>query len=178
MGQVAENHASCKLWGSKGRQRERGRERELAGSKAMPLKCKGGEKLRFTKFSWLAPSAKMFLMKVRFLPNCRKNSEMRQWDQESKVRIYLSKNMLSEGEGEDRWIAALGFFGKPVMSGIQMKGQNVHWARRGLGSYNLVFIPALPSQGEEGFFPYLALIGSVMASVHDGYFLSAKLILL
>lgn len=41
------------------------------------------------------------------------------------MRIYLSKNMLSEGEWADN--AALGFFGKLVMRGIQIKGQNVHW---------------------------------------------------
>ena len=33
-------------------------------------------------------------------------------------------------------------------------------------------------QGRRDFCPYLALIGSVMASVPDGHFLSARLILL
>ena len=34
------------------------------------------------------------------------HSEMRQGNQESKVRIYLSKNMLSEGELADKRVAA------------------------------------------------------------------------
>ena len=42
--------------------------------------------------------------------------------------------MLSEGERADRRVAAaLGFFGKPVMRGTQMKGQNIHRGRRSLG---------------------------------------------
>ena len=66
--------------------------------------------------------AQMLLVNVRFLSHRRKNSETRQGGQESKMRIYLSKNTLSEREWADRWVAALGFFGKPGMWGIQMKG--------------------------------------------------------
>ena len=32
------------------------------------------------------------------------------------MRIYLSRNMLSKKQWADRWVAALGSFGKPVMS--------------------------------------------------------------
>ena len=46
------------------------------------------------------------------------------------MRVYLSKDRLSE---EERSAVALGFFGKPVMRGIQMKGHNIHWGRRSLG---------------------------------------------
>ena len=46
--------------------------------------------------------AVMLPVNWRFLPHCRKNSETRQGGQESKVRMYLSKNTLSEGELADR----------------------------------------------------------------------------
>ena len=50
------------------------------------------------------------------------------------MRIYLSKNTLSEEEWAEGWGAAtLGFFGKLVMRGVQMKGWNIHQGRRGLG---------------------------------------------
>ena len=60
------------------------------------------------------------------------------------------------------------------MCGVEMKGQNIHWGGRVLGSYSLIFIP----EGRRDFFPYLISVGSVMALVHDGNFLSAGLILL
>ena len=48
--------------------------------------------------------------------------------------------------------------------------------------YSLIFIPAPPSHGAGGgggdFCPYLTLKGNVMASVHNGCFLSTRLILL
>jgi len=34
---------------------------------------------------------------------------------EDQVRIYLSRNMLSKKQWADRWVAALGSYGKPVM---------------------------------------------------------------
>ena len=40
------------------------------------------------------------ILEGRFLSCCRKNSEMRQGGQESKVMIYLSDSMLSRGEQE------------------------------------------------------------------------------
>ena len=70
------------------------------------------------------------------------------------------------------------FFGKLLTWGAEVKGRNIHWGGRGLGSYSLIFFPAPPSQEAEAFFLYLALIMSVMASVPDGYFLSGRLILL
>jgi len=53
--------------------------------------------------------------------------------------------------------------------------------KEGFGDW--VLIPNFPFQlhvqeGRRDFCPHLALIGSVMALVHDGYFLSAWLILL
>ena len=39
-----------------GTDEESAREREMAGSHAAPLKRKGGERLRLTKFSWMAPT--------------------------------------------------------------------------------------------------------------------------
>ena len=57
-----------------------------------------------------------------FLSGCRKNSEMRQGDQESIMRIYLSVNMPSEEEWADSSATALDFFGKPILKGIQMNG--------------------------------------------------------
>lgn len=49
------------------------------------------------------------------------------------MRIYFSKIMLSEGERAPRWVAALGFFGKLVIRGLQMKGWNIFWGKRALG---------------------------------------------
>ena len=90
-------------------------------------------------------------MKEMFLSHGRKNSEMRQGGQESKLSIYLSKSTLSKGERADRWVAAPSFLGKPVMWGVQMKGRNIHCRRKAWGSCSLIFIPAPPSRGEEGF---------------------------
>ena len=62
----------------------------------------------------------------KFLSLLQKDSETKQRDKESKARVYLSKDTLSEGEQADRWGAdPLGFFGKLVMRGMQMKGRNL-----------------------------------------------------
>ena len=79
---------------------------------------------------------------------------------------------------QERWAerqaAALGFFGTPVIWDIQLYGQDIHWEGGVWGSYSLIFIPAPPSRREEeGFLSLFGFIGSVMASVFDGYFLSA-----
>ena len=47
--------------------------------------------------------------------------------------------------------------------------------REAFGVYSLTFIPAPLPQGQKGFCVYLALMESVMALVHDGNFLSARL---
>ena len=88
----------------------------------------------------------MFLVKVRFLSHCRKKAT-RQGEQESKVRIFLKQEY-----------AVRGRVGRQV---------------RGCPGF---FRPAPPSRGEEGFCPYLDLIRGVMASVHRGDFLSARLV--
>ena len=49
---------------------------------------------------------------------------MRQGNQESKVRIYLSKNMLSEGELADKRVA--GFLWQAGYEGHKMNGWNIH----------------------------------------------------
>ena len=73
------------------------------------------------------------------------------------MRIYLSEKYTPTGEVGHRRAAALHVIGKLGSWGLQMKGRNIHWGRRGLGeSYSLIFIPAPPSQGEEGF---LSLFG-------------------
>ena len=59
-----------------------------------------------------------------------------------------------------------------------MKGQNIHWEGRGLGVIFPDFHPSSTSPGEEGFMSLFSLAGSIMVSVHDGYFLSVRLILL
>ena len=56
------------------------------------------------------------------------HSEMRQGNQESKVRIYLSKNMLSEGELADKRVA--GFLWQAGYEGHKMNGWNVRNTRR------------------------------------------------
>ena len=58
--------------------------------------------------------------------------------------------MPSEGGRGDRCVAAaLDFFGKPDMRGIQMKGWNIHWGRRSLEVIVPDFHPSsiLPSRG-------------------------------
>ena len=65
------------------------------------------------------------------------------------------------------------FFGTLVIWGIQLYGQGIHWEGGPWGSDSLIFIPASPSRREEGFLSSFGFIGSVMASVYEGYFLSA-----
>ena len=103
---------------------------------------------------------------------------MRQGNGENKVRIYLSKKYTPRGEWAGRCTAALRFFGTQGTRVIQMKEQNIHWKGEVRGSYFLIFIPFHLSKGSRDFCPYLALMESVTALVHDGIFLAARLILL
>ena len=77
----------------------------------------------------------------------------------------------------ERRAAALCFFGT-CFRGIQFHGWGIHWGGGAWMSYSLIFIPAPPPEGRRDFCPYLVLIGSIMASAHDGSFLSAWLMLL
>ena len=90
------------------------------------------------------------------------------------MRVYLSRDTLSEGEQAGKWrAAALDFFGKLVMKVIE-KGKEE------LGDHLPRFSSQLHSPGEEAFFffqPYFAYIRSVVVSVHDEYFLSERLVL-
>ena len=61
---------------------------------------------------------------------------------------------------------------------VEKKRWNIHLGGRGLGVLFPDFHqPHLP-EGRKDFCPYLALIGSIVASVHDKNFLYARLILL
>lgn len=100
--------------------------------------------------------------------------QVRNW--ESRGRIYLSEKYISWREVSREASRGPGF-----LWDTGYKGHPIAWERegkRGLGSYSLIFIPAPSSQRKEGFLSLLALMGSVMASVHGGYFLSAWLILI
>ena len=52
---------------------------------------------------------------------------------------------------EERRAAALCFSGMLVIRGIQLNRCINHWEGGAWGSYSLIFIPASPSQKEEGF---------------------------
>ena len=123
--------------------------------------------MEIKKTFYINHNAELFPVNLGFLPHRRKNSEMRQGGQESKVRIYLSQNTLSEGERAGRWVAAaLGFFGKPVMRGIQMKRWDIHWGRRGLGVVFLDFHSSSTFPREGGIFVLFYLWSEV--SWHQG----------
>ena len=63
------------------------------------------------------------------------------------MRVYLSKDLLSEGDWAGRWrAAALDFFGKLVKRGIQTKGPSIHQGRRSLWLSSLIFTPAHSSE--------------------------------
>ena len=97
------------------------------------------------------------LSEGRFLSHSRKNSEMRQGGQESKVRIYLRESMLSREEqavsGEQlHWVSSASWF-------VRRRNEGVEYSlgREGVGSYSLIFLPAPPSRGEEGFLSLFSL---------------------
>ena len=93
------------------------------------------------------------------------------------MMIYL-RNMSLEGMWADGQAAALHFFSRLVMNSIQWNGQNIHWEGGAWGLYSVISFQLHLPEGRRDFCPYLALIRSVMVSIHDGNFLSARLILL
>ena len=87
-------------------------------------------------------------MKVRFLSHGRKNSERRQGDGESKVRIYLSEKIRPlRGLLLDRWASALCFFN----AGSEGHTSEGGGCSLGRGAYSLIFILAPPFPGEKEF---------------------------
>ena len=105
-------------------------------------------------------NAQLFCFQSKVLVHHRRNSEMRQEHQESKVRIYLSEKYAPwGGVGRQASSCCPVFFGRPVMRGIQIKAQNIHWGRRSLRVIFLIFIPVPPPQREKGFLSLVSLDG-------------------
>ena len=63
----------------------------------------------------------------------------------------------SQRDSRHRQVAALSFLSKLVIWYIQMKGWNSHLEMQAWRSYSLIFIPASPSGGEEGFLSLFSL---------------------
>ena len=61
-------------------------------------------------------------MNLRFLPHHRKNSEMRQGGQESKVRIYLNKNTVRGRAGRQVRNCCPGLLWKAGYEGLTNEG--------------------------------------------------------
>ena len=98
------------------RKKRRKRERaDKAGSKAAPLKCKGSESLRPTKFSCLAPQRCSW--GVGSCLSLQKITQRPYRELRKEVKAYLSD--LKGPGGRLRYIIALSFFGKPIMWGTE-----------------------------------------------------------
>ena len=114
-----------------------------------------------------------------FLSHCRKNSEMKQGVKKAKQE-FIYAIVFSQGESKHSQVSSCPeLFGNLVMQGITMKTWNIHGGDRRLWDLIPWFSPQLQlPKRRKDFCPYLDLIGSALASMHVGYFLSARLTLM
>ena len=93
---------------------------------------------------------------------------------------FIYAMVCSQGESEQSQVrSGPELFGTLDMQGVEMKKWNIH---EGIGDFGILFNDFHPQlqlpKRRKDFCPYLDLIGSVLTSMHVGYFLSARLTLM
>ena len=143
----------------------------MVGSKTTPLKYKEGREAE-----WALPNSPGWLHQrctQRFLSHCRNNLETREGGQESKARIYL-RAVRSQRERGQFQVNSY-----PVSLASQLCGIWKWKGRIFIGEVGLgVIFPDFHPEERRDLCPYLILIRSVIVSVLDEYFSSARLVLL